>query len=121
MKRMFVLLFAAATLEARPIAFTNGNVVPMTGDAVLRKQGGIGDGDRIAAVGPEDTTAIPADAQRIDGEGGYLVPGLIDLHVHVTQPDELALYVANGVTTVMNLSGDAGVLEWRTTMLPRIA
>ena len=121
MKQLFVLLLAAATLEARPIAFTNVNVVPMTGDAVLRKQVVIVDGDRIAAVGPEETTAIPADAQRIDGEGGFLVPGLIDLHVHLTQPDDLALYAANGVTTVLNLSGDAGILELRTTTRARIA
>lgn len=121
MKSLFVLLLAAATLEARPIAITNVNVVPMTSDAILRKQVVIVDGDRIAAVGAEDATAIPADAQRIDGDGGYLVPGLIDLHVHLSQPDDLALYVANGVTTVLNLSGDSGTLEWRTAMLPRIA
>src|ERR1043166_4337889 len=120
MKQLFALLFAAATLEARPIAFTNVNIVPMTGDAVLRKQVVIVDGAKIAAVGPEETTAVPADAQRIDGEGGYLVPGLIDLHVHLSQPDDLALFAANGVTTVLNLSGDTAILEWRTPMLPRI-
>jgi hypothetical protein len=113
MKRLLFLLLIAATLEARPIAFTNVNVIPMTSNAVLRKQVVIVDGGKIVAIGREEEVAIPADAQRIDGEGGYLVPGLIDLHVHVTQPDQLPLYVANGVTTVMNLSGDPGIFAFR--------
>lgn len=113
MKSIVLLLLAAATLEARPIAFTNVNVAPMTSDALMRKQTVIVDDGKIVAIGNEADVAIPADAQRIDGEGGTLVPGLIDLHVHVTQPDDLALYVANGVTTVLNLAGDAESLTFR--------
>ena len=42
-------------------------------------------GDRIVAAGPAAAVAIPADAARvIDGRGLYLMPGLIDLHVHIT-------------------------------------
>jgi hypothetical protein len=121
MKRLLFLLLFAATLEARPIAFTNVNVIPMTSDTVLRKQVVIVDGGKIVAVGNEGEVVIPAEAERIDGEGGYIVPGLIDLHVHVAQPDELPLYVANGVTTVLNLSGDAGTFALRNApMGPRI-
>jgi hypothetical protein len=115
MKRLFLMLLTAATLEARPIAVTNVNVIPMTGTQkqVLIKQVVLVDDGKIIAVGKEGEIVIPADAQRIDGQGGYLLPGLIDLHVHVTQPDDLALYVANGVTTVFNLSGDPTMLTWR--------
>jgi hypothetical protein len=121
MKRLLFLLLFAATLEARPIAFTNVNVIPMTSDVVLRSQVVIVDGGKIVAVGKEGEVAIPADAERIDGEGGYIVPGLIDLHVHVTQPDELPLYVANGVTTVLNLSGDPDTFALRNATLgPRL-
>jgi hypothetical protein len=41
----------------------------------------------------------------IDGKGGYITPGLIDMHVHVWDKFELGLYLANGVTTVRNLLG----------------
>lgn len=120
MKRLLFLLLFAATLEARPIAFTNVNVIPMTSDAVLRNQVVVVDGGKIIAAGKEGDVVIPAEAERIDGEGGYIVPGLIDLHVHVTQPDELPLYVANGVTTVLNLSGDSGIFAFRNApMGPR--
>lgn len=39
-------------------------------------------GDRIVAVGPADSTAIPAGATRIDAAGKTIMPGLIDAHAH---------------------------------------
>jgi cytosine/adenosine deaminase-related metal-dependent hydrolase len=56
---------------------------------------------------------IPKDALRIDGRGKYLMPGLIDMHVHLKLPEYLLLYVANGVTTVRNMRGEPRHLEWR--------
>jgi imidazolonepropionase-like amidohydrolase len=41
----------------------------------------------------------------IDGRGKYLIPGLIDSHVHIKEGDPLFLFVAAGVTTVQNMSG----------------
>ncbi|MBO0701947.1 MAG: amidohydrolase family protein [Candidatus Dormibacteraeota bacterium] len=38
---------------------------------------------RITAAGPRDQVQVPADAERIDAEGLTLLPGLIDLHVHL--------------------------------------
>ncbi|HEY2090663.1 MAG TPA: amidohydrolase family protein [Thermoanaerobaculia bacterium] len=110
---LFLTLLAAATLEARPIAFTNVNVIPMTSDAVLRKQVVIVDDEKIVSVESADTAKIPEGAEVIDGEGGYLIPGLTDLHVHVNEPDDLSLYVVHGVTTVLNLAGDTSTLRLR--------
>jgi imidazolonepropionase-like amidohydrolase len=56
--------------------------------------------DRIVAVGPANATKVSPDAERIDGRGKTLVPGLWDCHMHVgsdyTGLQELAL----GVTSV---------------------
>lgn len=41
----------------------------------------------------------------IDGQNGFLSPGLIDMHVHLWDKQELGLYLANGVTTIRNLWG----------------
>jgi imidazolonepropionase-like amidohydrolase len=85
---------------------------------------------QIVAFGPNETVLVPVDAQRIDGRGRYLMPGLADMHVHFMRPapigkgkgpgsiigssspsfsqenDILAvLYVANGVTSVRNMWG----------------
>ena len=59
----------------------------------------------IAEVG-SDITSDPAD--RHDGAGGYLIPGLWDSHVHIfstpTEPDTaLPLYLVNGITGIRDM------------------
>ena len=47
-------------------------------------------------------------AQRIDGRGKFLIPGLWDMHTHhqMTGEASLPLYVANGVTGTRDMGGD---------------
>ena len=40
------------------------------------------EGDRITAIGPDQTVRLPKGVQRIDGRGLTVLPGLIDCHVH---------------------------------------
>ncbi len=46
----------------------------------------------------------------IDGQGGYLIPGLFDLHIHNRADTEevMQLYLLNGITTVRNMNGSDG-------------
>jgi cytosine/adenosine deaminase-related metal-dependent hydrolase len=82
------------------------NVLPMDQLRVLPHQTVLVQGDAIARIGPINEVAIPEDTQRIDGNGSaYLLPGLADMHVHVAEPDDAALYVVNGVTTVLHMGG----------------
>jgi hypothetical protein len=104
---------AADSRPEQPIAFVHVNVVPMDKDQVLRDQTVIVNGGRIQGVGPAASTALPKDARVIRAAGQFLLPGLTDMHVHLYFPEELALYVANGVTTVFNLNGRPAHLYWR--------
>ena len=64
-------------------------------------------GNRIVAEGPADSVTVPEGARVIDGSGKFLIPGLWDMHVHLTMPggrDVLPLYVANGVTGVRDMA-----------------
>lgn len=54
-----------------------------------------------------------AGATVIEGQGKFLIPGLIDSHVHVKEGDPLFLFVVNGVTTVQNMSGRPFHLQLR--------
>jgi imidazolonepropionase-like amidohydrolase len=103
--------------EREDVAFVGVTVVPMTpGDSVLRDRTVLVRGGRIAAVGAVSEVEVPDDVRRIDGRGKYLMPGLADMHVHLEHFDDpalLALFVANGVTTVRNMDGRPKVLEWR--------
>ena len=43
----------------------------------------VNDEGRIAAIGAAEEIVPPANAQEIDLKGAYLVPGLVNLHVHL--------------------------------------
>ena len=62
----------------------------LTGRVVDRPQITIIDG-RIAAVGAQGT-ALPAGARRVDLKGMTLLPGLIDMHVHLTSDPHFSGY-----------------------------
>lgn len=80
----------------------NVHVIPMHQDTVLRNQTVIIESGRINAISEGIyTQGFP----EIDAKGKYLLPGLIDMHVHVWDKYELGLYLANGVTGVRNLWG----------------
>ncbi len=104
------------------IAFTNVHVVPMDQERVVRDQTVIvGDG-RIVAIGAAGAAELPPNATIVDGQGGYLLPGLAEMHAHVPPsadpPREeleeiLFLFVANGVTTIRGMLGAPYQLELR--------
>lgn len=50
---------------------------PQTGLVVLVR------GRRIAAVGPREAVSVPPGTVEVDAKGRYLLPGLIDAHVHL--------------------------------------
>lgn len=76
----------------------------MDSERVLRSQTIILRGDRIERIGEGSAVPIPADARIIDLAGRYVMPGLIDMHVHIVR-DHLPSYVAYGVTSVRNMWG----------------
>ncbi|MBV9328100.1 MAG: amidohydrolase family protein [Chloroflexi bacterium] len=88
------------------IAITHVNVVAMDTERVLEDQTVLVDEGRIVALGPANDfgTAIEA-ADVVDGRGKFLMPGLADMHVHFWDPGQAAMFVANGVTLVRNMTG----------------
>jgi imidazolonepropionase-like amidohydrolase len=83
-------------------------VIPMDSERHLLHQTVVIRDGLIAELGPSGAVEVPAGAERIDGTGLYLMPGLIDSHVHLRDPTELLSYLAHGVTTVVQLSGPSG-------------
>lgn len=98
------------------LAFENVTVVDGTGGQPLLNQTVLVRGDSILAVGRVESIPIPRNAVRIDGRGRTLIPGLIDLHVHLSKvrASALPLFLSHGVTAVRDLGGDWGELRrWR--------
>jgi imidazolonepropionase-like amidohydrolase len=89
-----------ARVPKGPVAFTNVRLYDADAQRFVTDQTVVVIDGRIAAVGPAASTAVPAGAERIDGRGKTLVPGLWDVHMHVggdyTGFQELSM----GVTSV---------------------
>jgi hypothetical protein len=96
-----------------PCAFIHANVVSMNEEKILSDQTVVVQNGRITNVGPSKTTVLARGTCRIDAKDKFLIPGLADAHVHLGSPNELPLYLANGVTTVFNLDGHPAHLLWR--------
>jgi len=74
---------------------------PVTGATIVIENG------RFTAVGPTASTPSPPGAEVVDARGKFVIPGLVDMHVHVYTPEKWhpELYLAAGVTTVFDLGG----------------
>ncbi|TDD65640.1 hypothetical protein E1262_24735 [Jiangella aurantiaca] len=99
---------------SRGAAFTHATVIDVERGRRLPDTTVVVRGDRIAQVGPSAQVPVPPGVRAVDLRGAYLIPGLADLHVHSSFPTiEPALYIANGVTTVREMSGRAELHDWR--------
>ncbi len=65
---------------------------------------------RIVAVGGSGMVRVPKGAERVEGRGRTLLPGLFDMHVHATPVDGI-LHVASGITSVRDLGNDIDGLQ----------
>jgi len=67
-------------------------------------------GDRIQAVGKDGEVSVPPGVEVIDAGGKTLLPGLWDMHVHLSESDGL-FNLAAGVTSVRDLANDVDELQ----------
>lgn len=108
----FVVIFAtniAAHVNAQtpsPIVITNCNVVSVNDGRIIPKQMILIKDGLIASTGPMQESSVPESALVIDGTDKYVIPGLVDMHVHIGHKSELLSFLMNGVTTVCNMGGD---------------
>lgn len=94
------------------IAIKEINVLSPDGSTMLANQTVIIEKGIIQSIGPN--ASVSENASVINGKGKYLIPGLIDSHVHLWQsPNDLLLYVANGVTHIRELNGSEDHLRWK--------
>lgn len=119
--------FAAHPARAQSIVLRNFTLIdgsgapPMPGTALVIDSGG-----RIEWVGAMARLKTPGDAQVIDLAGKYVIPGLIDDHVHLglvhglkqdvdfytsdLVQEQLRTYAAYGVTSVLVLGTDKDLI-----------
>lgn len=96
----------------RPLVIAGATLVPMDGGGPRRGRSVLVEDGWIRAVAPAAELAA-ADAEVLDAEGRFLVPGLCDMHVHYWEPLDANLFLASGVTLVRNMWGGPLHLELR--------
>jgi imidazolonepropionase-like amidohydrolase len=87
-------------------ALTGGTIVDATGGAPISDGVVLIRNGRIAAAGPRATTTIPENVARVAVDGKTIVPGLWDMHTHVTQVEWAPVYLGAGVTTVRDMGNE---------------
>ena len=103
-------------------AFVGVSVIPMDKERVLKDQTVIVQNGRITEIGDAKKIKIPAGASKIDGRGKFLMPGIVDMHLHLSPGEgvgddlpsqQLRLLLVNGVTTMRNMIGHPSHLVLR--------
>jgi hypothetical protein len=76
------------------------------------------EGESVVDVGRADTVRFSSTVKLVDGKGGWVIPGLIDLHVHVDEVKTPDLFVRYGVTSVRDMGSSPKVIaDWRRQWL----
>ena len=109
-----------ASAQERPIYLTGGHLVDVVRGEIYEDIGIVIEADKITGLFfdfPYNADRIPENAQRVDVTGKYLMPGLIDLHLHtpssvhgveVDREHYYRLLLKSGVTTIRALATDSG-------------
>jgi imidazolonepropionase-like amidohydrolase len=104
-----LILLSACAAAQRPeesagVALVGGHVIPIEPAGLLPEQTILVNQGRIVAIGARQTVAIPDDYTVVDVRGKYVMPGLVDMHVHIAQEQDLKLFLRHGITQVRNMA-----------------
>lgn len=88
------------------LVITNANVIDGTGRAPLSGAVIVVEDGRIKSVGPRASVKVPKGARVFDARGGYVLPGLWEMHAHFEQVEWGPVYLAAGVTTVRDVGNE---------------
>jgi imidazolonepropionase-like amidohydrolase len=93
--------------RAHPTVIRNVTLLDGTGAAPVPGQALIVEGRRISWIGPEAQLPEGSDGHAIDGQGGTIMPGMINCHVHLTNDGSPDLFgqVERDSVTVSALRG----------------
>ena len=124
MRRSLTLLFLLSLLfclashqapSAKPgsLTLTHVTVIDTSGGPAKSDMTVVIAGDRIIEVAKSDQIGKPKNAEVVNANGKFLIPGLWDMHVHWYEKDYLPLFIANGVTGTRQMYGVPVFQQWR--------
>ncbi|HKY04725.1 MAG TPA: hypothetical protein VJQ56_07545, partial [Blastocatellia bacterium] len=93
-----------------------GTLIDGTGGPPIKESAVLIEGEKIITVGRKGEVERPGSARIIDATGKFLLPGLIDIHVHYDGWMG-EMFLAHGVTTVKDMGND---IEWMSEVSRQI-
>jgi hypothetical protein len=112
----FFLACCLPLCSAQTLVFEHATVIDATGAPPKRDVSVVVSAGKIATVAAD--APAPTGATVIDASGKFLIPGLWDMHVHITIPQiSFPLLVANGITGVREMYSGAAIAtvhQWRS-------
>lgn len=100
----------------REFVIINVNVIDIKHRVVIPHQNvHVGNG-KLLDISEYNPANLPLNISIIDGDNGYLTPGLIDMHVHMYEPAAFPIALSHGVTHVRIMNGIPAHLEWREAL-----
>jgi len=98
------------------IQIRNTSILSEDCTSLIENQNILIKGGKIISISPNEI--IDKTAKVIDGTDLYLIPGLVDSHVHLQESkNDLYLYLANGVTSIREMAGKPVALDWKRAIL----
>ncbi|MFC1482120.1 amidohydrolase family protein [Candidatus Neomarinimicrobiota bacterium] len=95
---LYIVAANALFAEQQTTAIVGGTLINTDGSGLLENSVILLNGEIIDQVGTVETVSVPGGSQVIDASGKYIIPGLIDAHVHFfqsgglyTRPDAIDL------------------------------
>ncbi len=101
------------------LAFTHVTIVDVEKGVLVPEQTIVVDSTRISAVGPSSDIRTAPDARIVDGTGTFVIPGIWDMHTHITESSSwlFPMSVALGVTGLRDMGGPLdSLLAWKTRL-----
>ncbi len=95
---------------AAGLAYTHARVLDVERGRWIADQTVLVVGGLIKAIGPSRAVVVPAEAEVVDLGGKALIPGMVDMHAHLSDEDGV-LNLASGVTTVRDVGNDPDKLD----------
>src|SRR5262245_10049722 len=91
--RGFLILHLAPSLLAQQpgviVVIQGATVIPATGRPAIRNAVIVIENGKIRDIGARADVRVPSGAQTVDARNKWIVPGLIDAHVHFSQSGDL--------------------------------
>ena len=118
-----IAAFLVATLVTAtpPVVITHVNILTMDPQSTVLTDASVeiagGKITRIVRSGGSK----PKAAKIVDGKGRWLMPGLIDSHIHYDEEVELTSYLRKGVTTVISLGDPPEQIAQMPASLAKLA